>query len=197
MKPGRVNIRIWIVTTLFTMLAPQVGTADGGIVQLRETQGPFLVTVFVSPEAVEGAVSDVSVLVQRSQSGDVVLNAEVKLEANRPGGVSTKESDPLCGLSPIAVASRIAETTLYLVQGRATREEASNKLLYAARLKLDVTGDWQLHVIVSQGTDTAGFDCLLPVRTSAKLARIWPYLAFPPIAIVVFATNQWLRRRLL
>jgi hypothetical protein len=76
---------------------------------------------------------------------------------------------------------------------RATREQASNKLLYAALLKFNAAGDWRLHVTVSRGTGSANFDCVLPVASSAKLQGLWPYLAFPPIAIIAFAMNQWLR----
>jgi len=194
MKSWRANTGILIVA-FFTMLAPRVARADGGIVQLREAQGPFLVTVFVSPQAVEGGVTDVSVLVQERKSGDVVLDADVNLAVAPPPDVSNKESDPLCGLSSTAVASRLTESTLHSVQVRATREQASNKLLYAAPLNLDVPGDWRLHVTVSQRTDTAEFDCLLPVtRQSRGLAGLWPYLIFPPIVILAFAANQWLRR---
>jgi len=192
MTRARVSTQIWIVTALFTMLAPRFARADGGIVRLRETQGPFLVTVFVSPEVVEG-VTDVSVLVQNRKGGDVVLDADVNLVVDPPDGMSSKESDPLCGLSSMAVASRSSD--LAPANVRATREQASNKLLYAAPLKLDATGDWRLHVTVSRGTDSAGFDCVLPVtRPSIGLTGLWPYLIFPPIVMSAFALNQWLRR---
>jgi hypothetical protein len=196
MKSSGISAGIWIAAALFTTLAPNVARADGGIVRLREAQGPFLVTVFVSPEPVEGAVTDVSVLVQHRLNGDVVLDAEVNLTVDPPPEMSISESDPLCGLSPTAVASRLGEPTLHSAELRATREQASNKLLYAAPLKLHAGGDWRLHVTVSQGTDTARFDCLLPVtRPSIGLARLWPYLIFPPIVIIAFAMNQWLRRQ--
>jgi hypothetical protein len=78
---------------------------------------------------------------------------------------------------------------------RATREQASNKLLYAALLKLDAAGNWRLNVAVSRSSDSASFDCVLPVTIpSAGLSGLWPYLAFPPIAIAAFALNQKLRK---
>ena len=78
---------------------------------------------------------------------------------------------------------------------RATREQAYNKLLYAALFKLDTPGNWRLNGTVSHNSDAARFDCLLPVTTaSPKLSGLWPCLAFPPIAIALFALNQKLRR---
>jgi hypothetical protein len=77
----------------------------------------------------------------------------------------------------------------------ATREQASNKLLYAAGLNLNAPGDWRLHVYVSRGSDNTQFDCLIPaIQTASKISELWPYLAFPPIAIGAFAMNQKLRR---
>src|SRR5262249_12747427 len=141
MKSWRASTGIWSVA-IFTMLAPRIARADGGIVQLREAQGPFLITVFVSPEAVEGGLTDVSVLFKQRKSGDVILDANVSLAVDAPADVLNNESDPLCGLSPTAVSSRLPESAFHLLQVRATREQASNKLLYASPLNLDVPGDW-------------------------------------------------------
>jgi len=217
-------------------------------VQLHEAQGPFSVTVFVSPEAVRGGLADVSVLVQWRKNGEVVLDADVSLALDPPNGLamasesssssfsssSSKsgvsalgtpkppkrrdlvppqaQSGPLCGLSPTAAPStidyRLSSTinsqlsTIDFI-GRqhqdtvpATRAQASNKLLYAAALKLNAPGDWRLHVYVLRGSDSARFDCLLPVtRTSAKPSGLWPYLILPPIVIAAFAMNQRLREK--
>ena len=198
MKRSQVSLQVWIVTTLFMILAPRLARGDGGVVQLHESQGPFSVTVFVSPEAVSGGLVDVSVLVQWRTSGSVILDADVSLALDPPGGVATTQLDPLCGASSAAAALLSPELAQHPVKAQATREQASNKLLYAAPLKLDATGDWRLHILVSRGSDSARFDCLLPVtKASAKLASLWPYLAFPPIAVSAFAINQRLRRSLL
>jgi hypothetical protein len=187
---------IWLLTAVFVMLGPCFAWAHGDIVQLRGTRGPFSVTVFVSPQVTLQGPADVSILVQRRERGDVVLNANVDLIAAPPAGRPSKDSDPICGFSSVAVASRSGD--LRAVEVRAMREQAFNKLLYAARLKLNATGDWPLHIIVSEGADAAGFDVVLSVTaTSGKLQGIWPYLALPPLAIAAFAINQHLRRRAL
>jgi len=198
MKRLRIGIMVWVVTALSMVLTPLLARADGGIVQLHEAQGPFSVTVFVSPEAPRGGVADVSVLVQWRRGGEVVLDADVSLVLDPPGGPAMKPSEPFCGLSSAAAGPPSQVLTLHLVTVRATREQASNKLLYAAPVELTADGNWRLHVIVSRGPDSAGFDCLLPVTTTpTKLRGLWPYLAFPPIAITAFAINQRLRRHVL
>jgi hypothetical protein len=134
------------------------------------------------------------VLVQSQNNGDVVLDADVTLSLIPPEGVAVNESDPFCG--PYGgVAFQSANVTPHSLTVRATREQASNKLLYAALLKLDATGNWPLQIIVSRGPDSARFGCLLPMATkSPKLSGLWPWLAFPPLAIAAFALNQKLRR---
>ena len=184
----------WIVTASLIMTAPCLVKGDGGIIRLRETRGPFSVTVFSSREMAAGGLADVSALIQERETGKVVLDADVSLTLNPPGARALKQSDEFCGLPSAAMLSQNGISNSASV--RATREQASNKLLYAAPVELNVPGDWKLHVLVSRGSDTARFDCLLPVTlSSGKLTAVWPYLSLPPLAIALFAVNQWLRRR--
>jgi len=193
MKRSRNCIQVWIVAAVFTMLAPRLARGDGGTVQLHEAKGPFSVTVFVAPEAARGGPSDVSVLVQRRTNSEVVLDADVSLTADPPGGVAINQSDTLCGLASDADAA--PDLTQLQVKAKATRKHASNKLLYAAPLELNANGNWRLHLVVSRGSDSESFDCVLPVaRSSATLAGLWPYFAFPPLVITAFSINQRLRR---
>jgi hypothetical protein len=195
MKQSSISIQVWVITALFGIAAPRFAKGDGGIVQLREAQGPFSVTVFVSSEAPRCGLADVSVLVQWREGGEAVLDADVSLTLNPPGELAMNQPDPFCGLSSAAAPVRLPERTRQPVKVRATREQASNKLLYAAAVELNDAGDWHLHVLVSREADSAGFDCILPVTmASAKSPGLWPYLAFPPIAITAFAMNQRLRR---
>ena len=174
-------------------LSPHDARADGGIIRLREAQGPFMVTVFSSPEVAAGGLADVSVLVQERETGKIMLDADVNLTLSPPDGQATKQSNGLCGLSTAAMRLPDGNNPASV---RATREQASNKLLYAAPVELDAAGDWKLHMLVSRGTDIARFDCLLPVTLrSGKLTGVWPYLLLPPLAVAVFAMNQWLRKQ--
>jgi len=194
MKRTSVRLKICIVTALLAAFDPRYAKGDGGIIRLRETQGPFSVTVFTSPEAVANGLADVSVLVQGSESGKVVLDADVRLTLSPPSGLAMKQADGLCGLPTARM--RLPDDIDNPVSVRATRQQASNKLLYAAPVELAAPGNWKLRLLVSRGSDTARFDCLLPVTlSSGKLAGLRPYLSLPPLVVALFAVNQWLRRQ--
>jgi hypothetical protein len=185
-----------VAVVFLAALIPQLAKGDGGVIQLHEAKGPFSVTVFVAPEVTRGGLTDVSVLVQSRTNGDVLLDAYVELTIEPPRNlVVTAPSDPLCGASSASAVLPSPDTGQHQRTLPATRKQASNKLLYAAALALNATGDWRLHIDVSRGSDIMKFDCLLPViRASASAQGLWPYLLIPPIAIAAFAMNQKLRR---
>ena len=188
------RVHFWIVTASLAIFAPRLAKGDGGIIRLRETQGPFSVTVFSPPEAAAGGLTDVSALIQERGTGNVVLDADVSFTLSPPDGLAVKQSGGLCGL-PTATM-RLPDGMSNPASVRATREQASNKLLYAAPLELYAPGDWKLHVLVSRGTEAARFDCRLPVTlSSGRLTGLWPYLALPPLVVALFAVNQWIRRQ--
>ena len=188
------RFHLWIVTASLAMFAPRLVRGDGGIIRLRETQGPFSVTVFSPPEAAAGGLADVSALIQERRTGNVVLDADVSFALSPPDGLVMKQLGGLCGLPTAAM--RLPDGMNNSASVHATREQASNKLLYAAPLELYAPGDWKLHVLVSRGTETARFDCRLPVTlSSGRLTGVWPYLSLPPLAVALFAINQWLRRQ--
>jgi hypothetical protein len=184
-----------MVTALLTALATRVSKGDGGVVLLREARDPFLVTAFVSPEGLNGGLADVSVLVQWRKNGEVVLDANVSLAVEPPNGIAVDRAEQFCGLSPAASAFQLSDMNQGQATVSATREQATNKLLYAAALKVNAAGDWRLHIYVRRGGDSARFACLLPVsQTSSRSSSLWPYFLFPPIVMAAFALNQGLRR---
>ena len=174
--------------------APRLAEGDGGIIRLRQTQGPFEVTVFETPEATAGEATDVSMLIQDTATGNVVLDAAVSFTPSPPRGARVKPPPASC--CRLGVAAALSDGISNPPSVRATREQASNKLLYAASLELNPPGNWPLHILVSRGADVARFDLVLPVTAkSGKLAGLWPFLAFPPLAAAAFVLNQWLRFR--
>lgn len=151
------------------LAAGDVG-ADGGVVRLKETRGAFTVTVF-SPEPVEAGPVDLSVLVQGGDA-EVSTDAAVDLVLQPP--------DPT--RPPIA--------------RRASREAATNRLLRAAVVELDEPGEWRLEVRVRRGDETATFVGALAVGPPrSRLLRLWPQLALPLVAVLLFAGGQWLAAR--
>ncbi|HSP96511.1 MAG TPA: hypothetical protein VL049_04615 [Candidatus Dormibacteraeota bacterium] len=137
--------------------------------RLGQIAGPFTVTVFTSPTPLRAGPIDVSILVQDAHSGDVVTDAA------------------------ITVALRANAQPSRTVSGSATRDQATNKLLYAALLELPAAGAWQVEIAIERAdtTTTLAFAAdaappLPPWRT------YWPYFALPVIAIAVYGLHQWL-----
>src|SRR5580692_6497389 len=78
---------------------------DGGAVQLRKEAGPFVITVFTAPAPLSAGPVDVSVLLQKRNGLEPVLDAGVSLILR-------------------------SEASGAEIQAQPTRERAQNKLLY-------------------------------------------------------------------
>ena len=109
------------------MLAPARLFADGGTVQLRKEAGALLITVFTSPSPLSAGPADISVLLQKRNGLDPVLDADVAMR-----------------LRTDAPNTEIPE-----IHARPTRQQAQNKLLYAAPVTFSESGKWRLAVTIS------------------------------------------------
>jgi hypothetical protein len=162
-----------ITPTLVTivMLAPLIAHSDGGTVQLRQTSGPFVVTVFTAPETLRAGPIDTSVLVQDRESGRVILETAVNLVFQPVAGTGSR------------------------FQARATHAQARNKLLQAATIEIPAAGWWTIQTSVSRdGARAVVATRLLVLPAAPRVAGIWPFLILPPVAIGLFALHQTLRR---
>ena len=190
------KIQIWL-GSLLLCLAPSVVQADGGVVRLREAQGPFVITVFTPSELVSGVDTDVSVLVQGRDSGDAILDASIDLVftlANATGPV-IEPIDPLCSQPAAASLRSTSGSQNREVAVPATHKQASNKLLYAALIKFPVAGGWGLRASVQRGHDAAEVACGIPIGMAPRrLPALIPFLGLPLLLVALFGMNQWLRR---
>src|SRR5258705_2791609 len=100
------------------ILAQATVWADGGAVQMRKETGDLVITVFTSPAPLSVGPVDMSLLLQNRNGLEPVLDANVSLVLR--SGASSIE-----------------------VRARPTREQAQNKLLYAAAVTLPESGQWQ------------------------------------------------------
>ena len=190
---GLVRLLRWL---LIFGLSLSNAHADGGIVRLREAKGPFLVTIFTAGAPVQDGPGDVSVLVQRRDSGDAILDAAVGLLFTPPAPSVSKPIEQLCGAPGAApqVQNPGQRATKFSV--RATRAQASNKLLYAAPVRFAVPGEWTLEAVVTRGSDSARVSCVIAVSPPAgRLIGLLPYLLLPPLVMVLFSINQSLRKQ--
>jgi hypothetical protein len=153
------------------ILAQATALADGGTVQLRREAGDLVVTVFTSPSPLSVGPVDISLLLQNRDGLEPVLDAKVSLTLRKD-------------------ASSIE------FQARPTREQARNKLLYAAPVMFSEPGNWQIAVTVARNGTEASARGILEVATApGKSASYAGYIAFPPVVIGLFMLRERLIRR--
>jgi hypothetical protein len=184
---------VQILTGVLVFLLPPF-FAQGhslGIVRLREARGPFVITVFTSSELVSGRAADVSVLIQRRDSNEAILDAIVSFVFTPPPSSLLKGAEPMCGQPGLVTTfgSQGGRTTI-----PARREQSSNRLLYTAPVNFSLSGAWELDALVRDGADFATFTCEIPVDLPARpLAGLVTFLALPLLLAILFVINQWLR----
>jgi hypothetical protein len=156
------------------ILAPARLFADGGTVQLREEAGALLITVFTSPSPLSAGPADISLLLQKRNGLDPVLDADVSMR-----------------LRPDTSNTEIPE-----IDARPTRQRARNKLLYAAPVTLSESGTWRLALtIFRNGERTDATGTIDVARAPEKALSYWSYIAFPPLIIALFVVRERLISR--
>jgi hypothetical protein len=160
-----------LLLTFVAILVPARLFADGGTVQLRKEAGGLLITVFTSPSPLSAGPADVSLLLQNRNGLDPVLDAEVSMR------LRTDASDTE-------------------IKARPTRQQAQNKLLYAAPVTLSESGKWRLALTIfrnGERTDATGTIDVAPAPE--KALSYWSYIAFPPSMIALFVVRERLIQR--
>ena len=136
--------------------------------RLSQTAGSFVVSVFTAPEPLRVGRADVSVLVQRQTSDEVLLGANVEVHLRGPDG---------------------AEQTLL-----ASHAMATNRLLQSVQAALSSPGRWRLEIAVDRQATVA---CDLSVGPRSRpIADHWMPLALPPLCVFLFAWRARLSARL-
>ena len=191
-----VNIARLLPGILLLGLSLGNARADGGVIRLREAKGPFLVTIFTAAEPVQDGLCDVSVLVQRRDSGVAILDAAVELVFIAPAASAAEPIGQLCGASGAWQPGRSSKPGQAQLTVPACRRLASNKLLYAAPVRFGTAGNWQLEALIKHRNDAVRFACGVPVGPPPHpLLFLAPYLALPPLLVALFVLNQCLRRQ--
>src|SRR5258708_32074532 len=128
------------------ILAQAVAWADGGTLLLRSEVGDLVISVFASPSPLSVGPIDISLLLQNRDGLEPVLDANVSLVLR-------------------------ADDSGIEFQARPTREQARNKLLYAAPVMLSKQGKCQIAVTVMRNgkeTDAVGILEVAPVHARAS-----------------------------
>ena len=154
----------------FAWLAPDTVDIDGDVVRLQGASGPFQISVFGEPGSLPAGPTDLAVLVQDRNSGDVILDADVDLAVRSGGGAPT------------------------VVRG--TREQSTNKLLEAATVDLPAAGPSDLRVSVRRGGDQGMLKTTPDVAPSATASSFsWGYLVALAIGAALFILHRVLRSK--
>ena len=166
----RLRLQAYLVLILAT-LSPVSVHADGGMVIMRKEVDALIITVFASPAPLSVGPADISVLVQNRDGLQPLLDAQVSVLLQ--GQSSTAE-----------------------IRARATREQAQNKLLYAALLTIPEPGKWRLLITtLHHGNHVKiGHDIDVNQGDSARRSD-WEYIALPIITVAVFVIRECLMRR--
>ena len=153
------------------IMAQAAAWADGGTVLLRQEAGDLVITVFASPSPLSVGPIDISLLLQNRNGLEPVLDANVSLGLRQ-------------------------DTSGIELQARPTREQARNKLLYAAPVTFSEPGKWQIAVtVLRNGEKTSAAGILEVAPAPSKSASYAAYIAFPPVMIVLFMVRERLIRR--
>ena len=142
--------------------------ADGGRLQMREAAGPFVVSLFSTPETLGVGQADLSVMVE--EQGSVLLHPDVRITLTPEDG----------GAPMVANLSHA---------------HATNRLLQDA-VDLPHAGRWRAVVLVRDAGREASAATELSVSSdSARRGTIWTFLLLPVCAVALFGWVQRLKRR--
>jgi len=149
-------------------------SANGGTLQLsRAPAGPFDLTVFTSPTPLRVGPADVSVAVERADSGDVEPNARVIVLAEPVG--------------------REGARTAY----EASHERATDPSFYAADVSLTSVGRWRFEVLVQNAAaeGSASFEADVPPPSTPLSPRLTLVGVVGLLAMAVVLGLRWCHRR--
>src|SRR5258708_30780472 len=160
--------RVLLIAAFISMMTSNV-QADGGTVLWHRTTGPFAVTAFTTESSLRIGPTDISFLVESIDQPHPVVDAQVFIELENEAGAT--------------------------IRAEATHKQARNKLLYCGLINVPEAGHWKMKIIIEHGGERAELlDRLMVSGKQPMLIAYWKLLAFPPMIIILFIINQWLRR---
>jgi hypothetical protein len=147
--------------------------ADGGRLQMRQAAGPFVVSLFTTPESLAVGPADLSVMVEEQGSSSVLLDADVV----------------------VTLTPEDAETAPVIAH--LSHAHATNRLLEDAVVQLPRAGRWRAVIRVSEaGREATVVTDLTVANYSARRGTVWLFAVLPVCAVVLFVWVQVAKRRL-
>lgn len=154
---------------LMVLLPCSMLLADSGLIRVSQVQGPFRITIMTDPTPIRVGEVDIAVLVQNAETGTTQLDVNVTMECEQEEGLRM------------------------LVD--ASRNNADNQLLYAAKFTLPASGLWHVRTMVRDHESSSMVEWSFNASGALPpLATAWPWLLPAPIGIACYALNRRLRR---
>jgi hypothetical protein len=161
-----------VFVALALVCAAMAAEADGGRLQLRQAAGPFVVSLFTTPESLAVGPADLSVMVEEQGGSRVLLDPDVV--------VTLTPED-----------ARVAPVIAHL-----SHEHATNRLLQDAVVQLPQAGRWRAVVRVSEAGREASIATDLTVASySARRGTVCLFVVLPVCAVALFAWVQVAKQR--
>jgi hypothetical protein len=161
------------VSCILLLVAPAIAHADGGRLRFSKIAGPFLVTLFTTPEPLTPGPADFSVMVQDAKTSAILSDAQVTVTLTPRDAASTP----------------LVETASHGI--------ATNRLLQSADFNLPKSGVWKLHLVIKDGAQSAAMDAPIEIeKGSRQLILIWIFATLPLLAILLFTLHQKQKLRL-
>ena len=156
------------VLTIFACANAAFG--DGGRLRFRQPAGPFIVTLFTTPDPLTTGRADFSVAVERDGTPGIVQDANVEIVLT-------------------AVDEHDRQVILH-----ASHAAATSKWLQAANFSLPARGLWRVQVVVRRGQESG--ECSGEVRVSAAGNRDLTWDVLPvPLAALLFVLHENRKRK--
>ena len=159
-----------LLTFVLALAGLQPAFADGGRVRFRRRAGPFVVTLFTTPDPLTKGRADFSVAVERAGAEGLVQDADVDLI-----------------LTP--AVGRGAPLQLH-----ASHEAATSKWLQAANFVIPRPGLWNVTVRVRRGGEAGHCSGEVLVREARAGDLTWDVLPVPLLALFL-AFHEFLKRK--
>ena len=164
-----------IILVAFAMLFGSwcaTASADGGRLVLAERRDNYTISVFTSPEPLRAGSADISVLLQRAGAGQPIDDAQVFVKLT-----------PQAGVGPAILAT-------------ATKNAATNKLLYAALVDIPEPGWWDVEI--SGMANKQPIQATLALEAGERLPpwlTVWPWFCWPIGVVLLFGVHRLLVAR--
>jgi hypothetical protein len=163
-------VKRWIVALILAGAATGAH-ADGGRLQMRQAAGPFVVSLFTTPESLGVGQADLSAMIEEQGGSQVLLDADVVITLT-----------PEDGGRPIVA--------------HLTHAHATNRLLQDAVVELPHAGRWRAVIQVNEAGRHASAATDLTVGDySARRGTVWVFALLPVCAIGLFAWVQVAKAR--